>query len=92
MNKLTNQIAANEYFSFIHEIEQLVNGALNAILLKLVGFINTKIGKEVLSKAGEDVLNVSLEAFPQVAGVLRNVDVRSIGFNPRSVEVEVVIK
>lgn len=71
---------------------QLVNGALNAIVLKLVGYINTKIGKEVLSKVGTDVINVSLDSFPQVVGALRNIDVRSIDFNPRSLDLVVGVK
>ena len=60
---------------------QLVNGALNAIVLRLVGFINNKIGKEVLSRAADDVLNVSLDAFPKAARTLRNIDVRSTLFD-----------
>ena len=64
---------------------QLVNGALNAIVLKLVGFINNRIGKEVLSRAADDVLNVSLDAFPKaVSGMLNadfsSVNVRNIAF------------
>ena len=71
---------------------QLVNGALNAIVLRLVGFINNKIGKEVLSRAGDDMLDVSLDAFPQAAHALRNIDVRSIDFNPHSVDLDVRVR
>ena len=71
---------------------QLVNGALNAIVLRLVGFINNRIGKEVLSRAADDVLNVSLDAFPKATRTLRNIDVRSIDFNPHSVDLDVRVK
>ena len=71
---------------------QLVNGALNAIVLKLVGFINNKIGKDVLSRAADDVLNVSLDAFPKATRTLRNIDVRSIDFNPHSVDLDLQVK
>ena len=71
---------------------QLVNGALNAIVLRLVGFINNRIGKEVLSRAADDVLNVSLAAFPKAAHALRNIDVRSIDFNPHSVDLDLQVR
>ena len=71
---------------------QLVNGALNAIVLRLVGFINNRIGKELLSRAADDVLNVSLDAFPKVARTLRNIDVRSIDFNPHSVDLDLQVR
>ena len=71
---------------------QLVNGALNAIVLRLVGFINSRIGKEVLSRAADDMLDVSLDAFPKVARTLRNIDVRSIDFNPHSVDLDVRVR
>ena len=71
---------------------QLVNGALNAIVLRLVGFINNRIGKEVLSRAGDDMLDVSLDAFPKVAHALRNIDVRSIDFNPHSVDLDLQVR
>ena len=71
---------------------QLVNRALNAIVLRLVGFINNRIGKEVLSRTADDVLNVSLDAFPKAARTLRNIDVRSIDFNPHSVDLDLQVK
>lgn len=71
---------------------QLVNGALNAIILRLVGFINNRIGKELLSRAADDVLNVSLDAFPKATRTLRNIDVRSIDFNPHSVDLDLQVK
>ena len=71
---------------------QLVNGALNAIVLRLVGFINNRIGKEVLSRAADDMLNVSLDAFPNAAHALRNIDVRSIDFNPHSVDLDLQVR
>lgn len=82
------------YFDFDgHNLRlQLVNGALNAIVLRLVGFINNRIGKEVLSRAADDMLNVSLDAFPKAAHALRNIDVRSIDFNPHSVDLDVRVK
>ena len=71
---------------------QLVNGALNAIVLRLVGFINNRIGKEVLSRAADDVLNVSLDAFPKATRTLRNIDDRPIAFNPHSVDLDLQVK
>ena len=65
---------------------------MNAIVLRLVGFINNKIGKEVLSRAADDVLNVSLDAFPKAARALRNIDVLSIDLNPHSVDLDLQVK
>ncbi len=71
---------------------QLVNGALNAIVLRLVGSFIYTIGQEALSRTADDALNVSLAAFPKAAHALRNIDVRSIDFNPHSVDLDLQVK
>lgn len=66
---------------------QLVNNVLNMIVVQLVGMVNRLIGKDILSKEGNDILKVSLVLFPKVINALQKVDVQSIEFNSTSVDV-----
>ena len=71
---------------------QLVNNVLNIIVVQLVGMVNRLIGKDILSKEGNDILKISLYQFPEVINALQRVDVRSIDFNSTSLDVCLFLK
>ena len=71
---------------------QLVNNVLNMIVVQLVGMVNRLIGKDILSKEGNDILKVSLDKFPEVINALQRFDVRSIDFNSTSLDVCLFLK
>ena len=71
---------------------QLVNNMLNMIVVQLVGMVNGLMGKDILSKEGNDILKVSLDQFPEVINALQRVDVRSIDFNSTSLDVCLFLK
>ena len=71
---------------------QLVNNVLNMIVVQLVGMVNRLIGKDILSKEGNDILKVSLDQFPEDINALQRVDVRSIEFNSTSLDVCLFLK
>ena len=71
---------------------QLVNNVLNMIIVQLVGIVNRLIGKDILSKEGNDILKVSLDQFPEVINALQRFDVRSIDFNSMSLDVCLFLK
>ena len=71
---------------------QLENNMLNMIVVQLVGMVNRLIGKDILSKEGNDILKVSLDQFPEVINALQRVDVRSIDFNSTSLDVCLFLK
>ena len=71
---------------------QLVNNVLNMIVVQLVGMVNRLIGKDILSKEGNDILKVSLDQFPEVINALQRVNVRSIDFNSTSLDVCLFLK
>ena len=71
---------------------QLVNNMLNMIVVQLVGMVNGLMGKDILSKEVNDILKVSLDQFPEVTNALQRVDVRSIDFNSKSLDVCLFLK
>lgn len=71
---------------------QLVNNMLNMIVVQLVGMVNGLMGKDILSKEGNDILKISLDQFPEVINALQRVDVRSIDFNSTSFDVCLFLK
>ena len=71
---------------------QLVNNVLNMIIVQLVGIVNRLIGKDILSKEGNDILKVSLDQFPEVINALQRFDVQSIDFNSTSLDVCLFLK
>ena len=79
-------------FDGYHIRLQLVNNVLNMIVVQLVGMVNRLIGKDILSKEGNDILKVSLDQFPEVTNALQRVDVRSIDFNSTSLDVCLFLK
>ena len=71
---------------------QLENNMLNMIVVQLVGMVNGLMGKDILSKEVNDILKVSLDQFPEVTNALQRVDVRSIDFNSKSLDVCLFLK
>ena len=71
---------------------QLVNNVLNMIVVQLVGMVTRLIGKDILSKEGNDILKVSLDQFPEVINALQRFDVQSIDFNSTSLDVCLFLK
>ena len=65
---------------------------LNMIVVQLVGMVNRLIGKDILSKEGNDILKVSLDQFPEVINALQRFDVQSIDFNSTSLDVCLFLK
>ena len=79
-----------------HEIQDIIKKKkgieLNMIVVQLVGMVNRLIGKDILSKEGNDILKVSLDQFPEVINALQRFDVRSIDFNSTSLDVCLFLK